>query len=153
MIVGLSGKKGSGKSTGARYMSEQHGYCVKAVATVLKEVSCLVFNFTKDQCYNPSMKEVIDPRWGVTPRKVMQVIGCELFRNSLMDALPDLKMEESTIWLTLLSREVKQLLKEGKNVVIEDIRFNDEAEFVHSLGGMIIQIDRNLGKNIEEEKT
>ena len=41
-----------------------------------------IFGFTKEQVYG-DLKDVVDSEWGVTPRKVLQIMGTELFQYDL----------------------------------------------------------------------
>ncbi len=85
-IIGIVGRKGAGKSTVARMMhsilSANPCETVNELrfATPLKEALRLLLHFTDEQLYG-SEKEVIDPRYGVCPRKAMQELGTECLRT------------------------------------------------------------------------
>lgn len=126
-----------------------------------------MFFLTEDQV-NGKLKEVKDDRLGVTPRRLLQVIGTELFRDNLSIHMPDLKLEgekldspsskalaTKTVWLWHLENRIRILQKSSienkKNIVVSDIRFEDEAESIKRLGGTIILIHREAEKHQQSE--
>ena len=46
------------------------------------------------------------------------------------------------MWVYLTMNKVHDLLTRGKNVLITDVRFPNEAQTITYLGGQVIQIDR-----------
>lgn len=66
-----------------------------------------------------------------SPRKVLQVIGTEGFRQSICD----------TFWVDIAPKE---------NVIITDVRFDNEAEAIRSWGGELIEIMRTNQEAIPE---
>ena len=48
--------------------------------------------------------------------------------------------------LKIYSYKIK-LFEEGKNIIISDVRFIDEYNFIKWLGGKTIKINRNVEKN------
>jgi hypothetical protein len=77
-------------------------------------------------------------------RKRLQEIGTELGRDKYGD----------DIWCNVLNNWIKVYSLRGiKRFIITDVRFENEANFIKSLGGKIIKIealDRNL-KRLEQE--
>src|SRR6185437_2548017 len=71
---------------------------------------------------------------GATPRLLLQMLGTEFGRNLIH---PD-------IWTNLWLRQVKRLLlrAHGKNVVCDDVRFPNEYDLIHQLGGVVAHIHR-----------
>lgn len=133
MIVGLGYKKRSGKDTAADYLVNVHGFKKMSWADPLKSACKAVFDWTDDHVYG-DLKEVVDPRWGMTPRHVLQHVGTELFRAWIPD-----------VWIrsTLL-----RITSEDK-VVIPDVRFPNEAQAVKDAGGIVLLVDRPY-LNIED---
>ena len=88
IIIAFGGAKGSGKSTASSFLVKHHDYVKGSFATKLKELITNLFNLT-DECYNVDKKEKVIERLGTTPRKLLQTIGTELFRNTLPSVLPE----------------------------------------------------------------
>jgi len=128
ILIGLTGKKRSGKDTVADFMCQEMFFKKTAFAKPMKEIS-RIFGFSKDQL-DGSLKEIVDDFWGITPRKFLQLLGTEMFRNCFRD----------DVWLKMMELELANL--NTKKAVITDIRFNNEAQFVRKNCGYIIQIIR-----------
>jgi len=133
MIIGLAGKKYSGKDTAGLFFKE-NGYIRIAFADPLKEICQIAFGLTDEELYHD--KEKIVDEWQVSSRKLMQIVGTELFRNELAKQLP--RIGES-IWLRIAEKKIKQA---GQNVVITDVRYENEAAMIRRLGGKIVYVDR-----------
>ena len=133
LLIGLSGKAGSGKSTVADYLTKEHGYHQFAFANALKDVVGLAFGFTREQLYGGGLKEKIDPRWGVSPRWCLQWLGTDVFR----DRWPD-------IWIRHLRQDILDFLAINgqRPIVVSDVRFQDEAQALKRMGAVLIRIER-----------
>lgn len=147
-LIGLIGNAGHGKDTIGDYLNEKYGFLTYAFALPLKKAIMSVFHLTREQMYDPVLKEVPDCFWGVTPRKLMQFIGTDLLRNQMGEVIPDLGKE---IWLKSFQKwREAQRMADGTlpPIVVTDIRFPNEAEFIKSLGGEIWKVDRtgNMGE-------
>lgn len=132
LLIGLSGKSGSGKSTVGDYLAGAHGYQQFAFADALKDAVGVAFGFTEEQL-DGRLKELVDPRWGVSPRWCMQWLGTEVLRAKWPD-----------IWIHHLRREILDFLSINGQcpVVVTDVRFKDEAEALKAMGGLLVRIER-----------
>ena len=70
---------------------------------------------------------------GITPRSALQKIGNEMFRAHIAN----------DIWL---KRAQKEIQASDQPVVISDCRFPHEVEFIHSIGGKIIYVQRDTAE-------
>ena len=142
----LSGKKGVGKSTVAVLIQTLiPGTVELALATPLKNVCRTMFNLTDDQLYDEKSKEIIDERWGISGRVIMQRIG-DLFRNYLSVACPDLKLDHTIFIQNLLTR-IEQVKKEQNPpaIIVSDMRMMDEKTILQQLPGAVsIKIIREI---------
>jgi hypothetical protein len=68
------------------------------------------------------------------------VVGTDLIRNQFD---PDL-------WVKLGMRKVRELLMQGKSVVISDTRYPNEAEAVKFIGGFLMDIHR-VGREVRKD--
>lgn len=127
MIIGLCGLKESGKTTSAKYLESKFGFKRMALADPVKEAARVIFGFTQDQLYTTEGKETIDLRWGFTPRHACQILGTEVGRQFSKD-----------VWINNLKIRCSHYDK----VVVEDVRFKNESEFIKNAGGVVIGIRR-----------
>lgn len=127
-IIGLLGKAGSGKSTVANYLAEKYGAKETSFAFPLKMMAAEMFGFSDDQLFGTqAQKEAIDPRYNVSPRYVMQMLG-SAGRNWL----------GSEVWIRACLDKIKHSLDSVD--VISDVRHLNEAEALISRGHTVIKL-------------
>lgn len=132
MVIGLIGKKYAGKDTVADYLVENYGFVKLAFAGPLKDACENVFGFSHDQLYDSKQKEITDDYWGYSPREILQIVGTELFRNTLPEHLTKFSKD---IWIRSIERKIENMQKKGQTrFVITDVRFPNEYDFVNKFG-------------------
>jgi hypothetical protein len=136
-IIGISGRKYHGKDTIGDYLVSKYGYTKIAFADPIKEICKSVFGFNDEQLYG-SLKESNDDFWETTPRKMMQFIGTELFRDHIHEIMPTIGKD---IWIKVLEKKI--LDNPNLKFVITDIRFENELELIAQLDGLKIKVDRD----------
>lgn len=137
-LIGLTGLAGCGKDTFAEKLSF-HSSNVKlyAFADPLKSAASAIFNVPLDVFYIQSLKEKTDPFWGISPREMLQKLGTEACRNTFG---PD-------IWIKSGQTHVNDMLLGNSRVIVTDVRFDNEAQWIIDNGGIVIDIQRdNLKK-------
>lgn len=134
-VIAICGNKCSGKDTLANYICAKYDYKNVKFAGPLKEALKSLFGFTNSQMETD--KEVIDPFWQTTPRKVMQFIGTEVMQYKLQELLPDIER-------TFFARRLVSCYPTDK-IVISDLRFTHEYETIKKAYNdiQIIKIIRN----------
>ena len=139
LIIGILGKKGAGKDTVAKILKSSGFYDVKFAGN-LKTACKNIFSFTEEQV-NGSEKETIDDFWKVTPREIMQFFGTDLMRDQIGVVVPGI---DKNIWVKCIERQIINLQKTSgtDNFTVSDVRFENEVDFIHRMGGLIIKIDR-----------
>lgn len=148
-LIGVCGNKFMGKDTIADYLTAEYGYTKLAFAQPVKEVSKILFGFTHEQLHG-DQKEETDKNWGITPRTVFQFIGTDLIRKQMCKILPDIGED---FWVECLKQKCKKLLESGKSVVISDVRFENEANAIKDLGGIIIRVHRSSANNDDSHES
>lgn len=129
LIVGLHGRKRSGKGeVASRFMAR--GFALLKFADPLKAM-LQAFGLSQAEIDGDLKEAPCDKLCGRTPRWAMQSIGTEWGRVLIADGL----------WLDHWRRRVAAL-PAGQPVVVDDVRFPNEAELVRSLGGVIVTITR-----------
>jgi len=136
-IIGLIGARGSGKTTCAAYLQANYNFQEFSFADPVKKVVEIIYGFDYDTLKGdtPERREarvnMRDPMWNQNMIQAMQFIGTELFRNHM----------DQDVWIKIMKRNIDSCIKSGKRVVISDLRYPNEIEFVRSLGGKIFVIE------------
>lgn len=144
-IIGLGCTAQVGKDTAAEYLEQSFPGKVKRVAFAdkLKTTSMDLFGLSWEQCYGcQEIKEKIDPRYGITPREILQNVG-----EKMREIWP-------SIWVdTVFNVTIPQLLKEGfEFFIISDVRYPNEGDKVHEQGGLVVKISRiDSGVDVGQE--
>lgn len=129
-VVGFAGKMGSGKTTAARLLIEKHGFERIRFAGPLKNMM-YALGLTEAEVDGAFKESPCDLLGGKTPRHAMQTIGTEWGRNIIDDGL----------WIRAWRRAVEKTLP-GAWIVVDDVRFPNEAAVIREMGGVLIRIDR-----------
>lgn len=139
-IVGITGRKRSGKDTAGKILVDEFGFTRLAFADSLKKACQNIFGFSDEQVFGDELKEVTDDYWGHSPREFLQYIGTELFREKLPELMGNLGKD---IWIRSVERQLQNLVDEGKTkFVITDVRFPNELEFIAKHGGTSLKAVR-----------
>lgn len=131
-IIAFTGLAGSGKSTAAQWLVERQHYERVRFAGPLKDMM-LALGLDRQQVDGSiQAKETpCDLLCGKTPRFAMQTIGTEWGR----------KLIGEEVWTNAWRAAVDRLPKRVP-VVVDDMRYPNEAAAVTALGGFVIRIER-----------
>lgn len=142
LLIGITGRKFNGKDTLGTHLISTYDYKRLAFADPLKEGCKQIFDFNDEQLYG-SLKETEDDFWHVTPRKVLQYVGTDLFREQLENIMPHLG---KNIWVEATKRKILNEWQKNKHqkIVITDVRFPNEVEMIYDLGGIMIRVERDI---------
>lgn len=145
-LVGLFGPRGSGKTTIARAL-EERGWRRESFAAPLKRAVAAIFGWdarivegTDEE--GRRLRENPDPWWSrrlgreIVPRRMLQTIGTELLRGHVHDEL----------WIAALERRVAD---RDRPVVVDDVRFVNEAAAIRCLGGTVVGVRRGFPRPAE----
>ena len=122
-IVGLVGRSRVGKDTVAAALVA-HGYTIRRLAQPIKDACAALYEWTPETM-ETDLKECMDKRWGVSPRRAM----VHLTHTMRMHMGPD-----------------------GENIVIPDVRYEHDIQEIHRRGGITIRITREHGPDHEFEQ-
>jgi hypothetical protein len=122
VIALYSSAPGAGKSTVARHLCDKHLYTRLSFADPIKrvvETFLIELGYDHSGTYSllhGSLKEVTLPEIGTTSRHLMRTLGTEWGRQCVH---PD-------VWVTIADKHISRALSEGRNVVIDDLRYPNE---------------------------
>lgn len=128
MIIGLSGKIGSGKDTVAGMLPER--FQNKKYADILKTMTAVMLGCCKCDLEDRDFKELKLHGLPLTVREIMQKLGTEFGR--------DMVHPDTWVKLTLKDYQV------GRQWVISDVRFPNEAKAIKELGGIVVRVKRPI---------
>lgn len=132
MLIGISGKAGTGKDTVADHLCKKHGYVKYSLATPIKAALCAMFGWHINMFEDRERKEKpVSYLNGKSPRQLAQTLGTDWGRELI----------DQDIWLTLGERFIRDSVEP---VVIADIRFENEAALIRENGGTIIHLQRDV---------
>jgi len=149
VIIGFCGPTKSGKSTAAKFLEIQ-GFMSVGFADRLKRDCKTIFDFSEEQLWG-DLKDLIDDRYGLTPRYVMQKYGTDFMREMVDDQWWVHKCI-ATI-MTGLSTGARYSHIKGwvdepiiyppyNGAVITDVRFGNEIAAIKKAGGYVIRLLR-----------
>lgn len=134
-ILGLLGRSLSGKSTAAEYYRDRHGFTVVNLADGLKDVLQHVLGLSDAQVRG-TLKDVVDLRWGGTPRDLMIRLGHGGRQILWQD-----------VWVEACFYKIKHLRGEDPTrslFVIGDVRYENECRAITRHGGVVLKLTRRV---------
>lgn len=125
MRIAFCGFAGEGKTTAADYLCQEHGFRKASLADPIKS---MIHTFLRDQGINPKWFGKDDPidmiPGSPSLRYLWQTLGTEWGRN----------LVDQEVWLQALIGRIQP------PVVVDDVRFKNEADFLRQHGFWIIRI-------------
>jgi hypothetical protein len=134
MIIGLLGRSRVGKDTAASYIINvlgDHATELVRLSKPLKDAVQSLYGFTHDQVEGDA-KELIDPRYGVTPRVCIQQLCEHIMTNHGRDFF---SKHVYSKW-DATSYDLR------RHIVIPDVRYQHDIDEIRKRGGLVIKIMR-----------
>jgi hypothetical protein len=151
MIIGFTGVKGSGKDTCGQFLVETYEFTRVAFADRLKEAVAILFDISvenvddyKDDAGGtlPRVQVILDIASKVTLhpsieyvyswREFLQRFGTEMGRNTF----------GKNFWIDQWENYLYQNSIRDDNIVVTDVRFQNEVERIQTMGGTIVEVTR-----------
>ena len=129
IIIGISGKIGSGKDTVANKIIthfKQYNFKNKKFGHYVKKTVSLLTGIKTKDIYKRKIKNKYLEEWGMTVGKMFQIVGTDALRNNL---------HKDTWIITLFNNSRNQ------NIIISDVRFKNEADSIKKRGGILIRLE------------
>lgn len=133
MIIGLLGRSRVGKDTVAKQVIAALGEdntLVTRLSQPLKDAVRSLYGFTQEQVED-DLKEVVDPRYGISPRVCIQKLCMHIMDTHGKD---------------FFSRQLYNQYDHGtfskKVVIIPDVRYEHDIQEIRKRGGVVIKVLR-----------
>ena len=132
MLIGLSGKAGSGKSTVTRYLND-NGFGTRKFAGPLKAMLAALLEqqgvspeSTPEYIEGPLKEIPTDYLGGRSPRYAMQTLGTEWGRGFISE----------DFWVDAAMKQI------DGDLIFDDVRFTNEALAISRAGGIVVNVVR-----------
>lgn len=129
-LIGLTAPARSGKDTVADYMVREHGFVKHSFAAPIRELAARILGISLEEL-EATKEQPVGWLGGITPRRMMQTVGTEWGRNI-----------DPALWIKSALRRAQADMAWGRSVVICDVRFDNEAVALRSMGGKVWRIER-----------
>lgn len=140
MIISFCGYAGSGKSTAAKYLKDNYSFrtinmkdaLVEEMKRNLRHTLLSIGGLDPEK---HSDEEIIANLFITKPpimRALMQEYGTEVRRG-----------DDPNYWVNKWATEAQLMKASGFNIVVDDVRFQNEFDKVKGLGGVIVMIKRS----------
>lgn len=146
-LIAFAGRAGVGKSEASGLLIQRHGFVPTKFAAPLKAMLTTMYEFSGidadeiTERLEGKLKEKPDSILGGTsPRRAMQTLGGEWGRDMVR---PDL-------WVSLWKRDAQRKLTAGLSLVVDDLRYPNEAEAIRELGGEIWKIEGTTRRPVSD---
>lgn len=151
MIILLCGKKRVGKDTVADYLCKNYGFIKYSLADPMKKACKEIFMLDDAQLWGNN-KEIIEPRLGITPRRLLQIFATELFQFDIYNHIPELlnKIPLRMLWIQRFKWWYEN--NKDKDIVISDGRFVHELEAIEEMDGFSIVVRRKQAEDLNESE-
>lgn len=130
-LLGFAGKAHSGKDFSADHIIQEYPNLKIAKVAFADAVRDMVRPiFDVDDIYRRGSKEDPIDGFGISLREILQSLGTDWGRH----------MVSEDIWVKVLDKRISERYSDFDIVIISDIRFDNERDYVIHNGGKVINI-------------
>ena len=138
-IIAFAGRKQSGKTTSAEFVSNlicKHGEAkIYNFADPLKNLCIDILGLEYRQCYgsDEDKNQLVNCYWDnkqLTAREVLQIVGTDMFRKM-----------QNNVWSNATIRQIQR--ENSDMAIIADCRFPNEVTAIKNVAGIVIRLSRN----------
>ena len=129
----------SGKSTVFEFLNDIAGFERMPFASYPKEIASYILQITgvpdsdaQRLVYTDKEEQIPGFPQGVTARFLLQQLGTNFARDSI----------DPTIWVRAWANTVSTLPDTVPNIVVDDVRFENEARTIREMGGYLWKVER-----------
>lgn len=128
-LICLAGRAGSGKTTIAEHLRRTRGAVRYSLAEPLKRMGRAIWGWSDEQLWGPqAVRDIVSTRWGMSPRRSLQLLGTDAMRNVLGDH----------VWVRYLLERLDA--EQPELAVVDDVRFIDEARRMYNAGARVVRL-------------
>jgi hypothetical protein len=136
ILCGVVGKKRHGKDTIGKALHSHLDLRVDHFAAPIKDFCRDVMGLSFAQVHGDK-KETVDPRWGKTPREIMQFYGAEVVRSIHPDVWVRRAIDDHHYYTDRARQDRPRI-----GTVICDCRYQNEADAIRKAGGFLLYVVR-----------
>lgn len=139
-LIGITGPARSGKDTAAGVLTHGNSSWTRyGFADPLKKMAMIMFGWDERDCHG-DLKDAVDEFWGISPRVALQKLGTDCVREHF----------GREHWIKLAQRVWDEAQRFDENLVISDVRFDNEAEWIRNMGGQVLHITRRDAEPVSD---
>lgn len=111
------------------------------------------FNMSDEQCWELDAAPIIDPFWQMTPGQMIGLVKAKALKDfpdffARRSLMPEQDMNNSTfVTKPTLNTQNKNI------IIIKDIRFENEADYIRKIGGAIWHIVRDNAEPVNQHSS
>ena len=129
LLIGLSGQSGAGKSLVSEHLKRAFDFDRRAFASPLKAMLEQA-GVSYENLWGDRKEQPLELFGGKSTREAMQLLGTEWGRKNFGD----------DFWVNIFKRDYERFPQ--PRIVVDDLRFDNEAEAIAAMGGIVIEVRR-----------
>lgn len=139
VLIGITGRKHSGKTTAAKFLARTHNFRIYSFADPIRTAASHLLDIPIEDVSYDAIKDRIMPEYGKSLRDFLKAIGI-----AAREVDPDFFLKRMESRLDSKTHPVER-------VVIQDVRFDNEVDLIQRRKGYILHIDADerLGPNTD----
>lgn len=138
-LIGIHGLPRAGKDTIANFLVSEHGYLRHGPSVHVKDAAAAMFGVPREYFDDDNIKDRMDPFWKKSYREMAQYVGKECSRDIFGE----------DFWLRHVERqliEMRSLNYQHTGMVLADIRYENEVEWVKKNNGIVLFVIRSVNR-------